>query len=425
MNQKSITLKNLSAILLLFVANTISSIAQGISLIAIPWYFMQQGESDLLMKIYLSTTVIALFWGILAGAYVDKYDRKHIFLWLSVVSGVVVSTVAFIGYQWGEMPWYLAAFVFFTTFMNFNLHYPNLYAFVQEITEEKYYGRITSFLEIQGQSSSVLAGACAAILLEGTEDGVLNIIGLTIQLPFAVPKWTLTEIFTLDACTYALGFMVILLIRYTSLTKRKQEAGSIWKRLEVGYNYLKSHENITIFGIASFAIFATTLVSAFSVIAVYVKNHLHANGGIYASFDIYYALGALFAGISIQWIFRKTSSVVGVIILTFLTAGLFWVLSITTSIAIFFAMAFILGITNAGARILRTTYLFKHVPNQLYGRASSIFYITNVIFRITFLLLFLIPFFHQSNNIIYALQIFTVFLLIAAFVLIWNDRRAA
>ena len=69
-------MKNLSTILLLFLANTISSVAQGISLIAIPWYFMQRGESDLLMTIYLVTTVVALFWGVVAGTLVDKYDRK-------------------------------------------------------------------------------------------------------------------------------------------------------------------------------------------------------------------------------------------------------------------------------------------------------------------------------------------------------------
>ena len=32
---------------------------------------------------------------------------------------------------------------------------------------------------------------------------------------------------------------------------------------------------------------------------------------------------------------------------------------------IFFLANFIIGITNAGVRILRTTFIFNHVPNNL------------------------------------------------------------
>jgi len=66
----------------------------------------------------------------------------------------------------GALPWQLVAGVFMLTFLNYAVHYPNLYAFVQEIIEPKYYGRITSYLEIQGQLTSILAGAGAALLLE-------------------------------------------------------------------------------------------------------------------------------------------------------------------------------------------------------------------------------------------------------------------
>ena len=52
-----------------------------------------------------------------------------------------------------------------------------MYAFGQEITEKKNYGKLNSYIEVQGQVTSVLAGAFAAILLTGTTDKNLEIAG--------------------------------------------------------------------------------------------------------------------------------------------------------------------------------------------------------------------------------------------------------
>ena len=79
--------------------------------------------------------------------------------------------------------------VFGTTMFHYNIHYPNLYAFGQEITEPKNYAKLNSYIEIQGQSTSIIAGSFAAILLTGTDNGMLNILGLNIPLPFNIVPW--------------------------------------------------------------------------------------------------------------------------------------------------------------------------------------------------------------------------------------------
>ena len=96
----------------------------------------------------------------------------------------------------------MVALVFMLTFFNYNIHYPNLYAFVQEITESKYYGKITSYIEIQGQLTAMLAGAGGAFLLEGTGDGQLSIFGSQMQFPFSVEAWTIYEIFLFRKITF-------------------------------------------------------------------------------------------------------------------------------------------------------------------------------------------------------------------------------
>ncbi|MCB0409746.1 MAG: hypothetical protein KDD29_05970, partial [Flavobacteriales bacterium] len=72
-------MKNKKALNFLFAANTISGFAQGISMLAIPWYFASVlNDSTTFGIIYAITTIISLFWGLYAGTLIDRYNRKII-----------------------------------------------------------------------------------------------------------------------------------------------------------------------------------------------------------------------------------------------------------------------------------------------------------------------------------------------------------
>ncbi len=411
-------MKNLSAIILLFIANSVSGIAQGISMIAIPWYFARQMEMGKFGLIFILTNVIALFWVPYGGTFIDKYNRKNIFLFITTISGLLLFSIAGFGYQNEGLPWYTVAFVFMFTFFNYNIHYPNLYAFVQEITEIKHYGRITSFIEIQGQLSNVLAGAGAALLLEGIQGGYLNLFGMKVLVSFHLEPWTIYEIFMMDALTYLVAFVVIFFIKYQSLVEKHLEDNPIKERLLVGFQYLKKNKEILLFGVASHSIFVSVLVTTFYLAAIYVNNHLQASGDVYAISEIYFATGAVFAGIAIRRIFSRLNVPLSVIIMTTFATALFVVLCFSKNIFLFYFMFLILGMTNAGVRIQRVTYLFTHIPNQVYGRATSVFTLINIGFRIVFLSLFTLSFFQKENHVVLSFLVLSLFLFISNIVLI-------
>lgn len=410
-------MKNLSAILLLFAANSISGVAQGISLIAVPWYFAREGQLGRFGLIYIVISLISVFWSPYSGTLVDRFNRKHIFLALTTVVGLLVLATALLGFQQGDLPWYLVGGVFGLTFLNFNLHYPNLYAFVQEITERPYYGRITSYIEIQGQVTNMLAGAAGAMLLEGTRNGKLNVFGFYLELGFDIEPWQIYEIFLLDAATYFLSFLIILLIRFTPLQERRPEKGTLLRQLRTGLDFLRDHPYLFLFGVASYSIFATVLVVNFFLGALYVSDHLRAPGDVFASSEMFFAVGAVLAGAGIRWVFQRTTQPMTVIVLTALAAAIFVTLALGDSIPLYYAGTFLLGLTNAGTRVMRTTYLFDHVPNQVYGRTSSIFFLTNIFFRILFLGLFSLAFFQQDGRVVIAFGILSAFLAAATLIM--------
>ena len=84
-------MQNRSAIVRLFAANTISGLAQGISMLAIPWYFADTLQNiPLFGKIYAITTLISLFWGLYVGTLIDKYNRKHLFLYETAFGAILL-----------------------------------------------------------------------------------------------------------------------------------------------------------------------------------------------------------------------------------------------------------------------------------------------------------------------------------------------
>ncbi|MCP4440674.1 MAG: MFS transporter [Aureispira sp.] len=400
-------MKNITAIRLLLLANFISGIAQGMSMIAVPLYFSTQGQSNWFGVAYMLITIVTLFWAPYAGTLVDKLNRKHIFIGLNIVIGLSIGSIALYGWVSGAMPPTLAALVFGLTFWNYGLHYPCFYAFMQEITEQEHYGKIASYIEVQSQLAAALAGAGASFLLIGGDYGWI-----------VIDAWELHHVFAFDAMTYFVALGLILFLKFVPIVERHPEEGSTFDRLKAGFNYLKNEPYIFLFGIITYAPFVVVLMHVFNLSPIYVTNHLQEEGNVFAISELFYALGATISGIAILKIFRGISFVMAIIIMTIVTALQFLILMFSPWVWVFYLMSVLLGMTNSGVRVMRVSYLFKIVPNQVMGRANGIFGVSNILFRILFLGIFALPFFHQSNNVIYAFLILTIFLMVSASILI-------
>jgi len=396
------TMQNKQAITLLFLANIISGLAQGISMVAIPWYFVKIVERpEFFASAYNLITFLTIFWGLYAGALIDRYSRKKLFIIINIVCGGCIGTIALYGFQMAHLSDFLVILVFGITIFNYNVHYPNLYAFGQEITEPKNYGKLNSYIEVQGQTTSVLAGAFAALLLTGTQNNLLEIAGFTISLPFDIKAWKIYEVFLMDAITYVAVIFIFLLMKYKPIVKEQVHKGNLFSRLKGGVQYLKDHPIIFVFGFLSYMLFAFTLVEVHVLLPTYVHKFLQMDGNIYASAEIYYSIGAICSGVLILRVFRKMNTVASIIIMLVVVSFAFYGMAVYKLLWVFFLGNLILGIANAGVRILRTTYIFNHVPNNLIGRANSVFSSLNIIVRMIMIGAFALPFFNIEDNIRY------------------------
>lgn len=418
-------MKNKQAIILLFAANSISGFAQGISIIAIPWYFNNVlGMPTLFGAVNLVVTSISLGWGLYAGTLIDRYNRKTIFIITSIAGCIILSGISLTGFYLASLPAVLVSCVYATTFFVYNIHYPTLFAFAQEITEPKDYGRIISWIEIQGQATTALSMAVGAILYKGTADGFINIFGFHLNTGMHFRPWHLHEIFLMDGFTYLIAIFLIMKIRYKpSEFLGAEAASSVGERLKAGYAFLKKNSLVFLFGNASFFIFATIIVTGFQLLPTYIQNHLQGEADVFASYELYFAVGSMVAGMTARRIFERTSTVMAVIVMTLVTALIYAACMLPISLFVFYIIGVLQGFCNAGTRVMRMTFLFHHIPNKLIGRTGGVFVTVNVLFRLLFFFLLSRPFFVSGGNVIYSFGILAVFVLLAAMLLGINYRR--
>ena len=395
-------MKNKRAIFLLLLANSISGVAQGISMLAIPWYFSHLiHQEELFSRVYLMVTSISLIWGIYAGTLVDRYSRKNLFLAMNVAGGIVLGMATITGFINHELHWSVVAIVFAATVFVYNIHFPTLYGFAQEITPKEQYGRITSQLEIQGQLTWTVSGGLAAMLLNGV-DGHLNLFGAEVAVPLHIRPWAIYEIFSIDAVTYILAFVMIWFIQSMPVVDREVDTDPLFKRIRTGMGFLKRHPTLFLFGNASLFVFLTIIVHGSLINPIYVEKFLHKGGDVYAMSDMVFSMGALLAGFLVSRLIPQGRVMLSIILLSVLAGTMFFIHIYNSFLPLYFLSYFVIGFCNAAVRVLRVTYMFSHIPNSVIGRTNSVFFIITVALRLMLTGLFALPLFHQGINIVWA-----------------------
>ena len=147
---------------------------------------------------------------------------------------------------------------------------------------------------------------------------------------------------------------------------------------------------------------------------MYISNHLAVPASSFSIFELFYSTGAMTAGFLIQRLFGWTTNIKAIILLTFVSVLMCFYLVFNDTVLVLYLVGFLLGITNAGIRVLRMSYLFTVLPNWVSGRVNSLFALSNVIVRLFFSAIFSIPFFHAGNHVIYAFMILAIYVFLSA-----------
>lgn len=350
---------------LIIFANIASSIGSGITMIAIPWLLVSSNNGYTVFGyITIAMTIISFIITPFIGHLIDKTSRKRLLLTSKIVSLVILllfSVIGFIGVSyevWHYMVIYMIGSLYYTVF------YPTMFALNQEIFNKEHYKSLNGIMEVQGQLSSMIAGAIASILLS---------------------KWDLHYILLLDVLSFVAAIYFYIKIPYvrTKMNKSKEVSHS---KITEGLTYMIKRPVMFMFLLFSMMPFIGVMITNY-LFPVYLSEVLKTSGSVYGVQGMIYGLGAIVAGIVVPIIAKKMGDEKTIIyaVITYTIAISFVLL---VNIPLYVSLMFFIALGNSGARVARNSFLMDQIPNELIGRVDSIFRSLGLLFRIGLLSLF-------------------------------------
>jgi len=391
-------LYNDSRFRLIIFANIASSIGSGITMIAIPWMLVSSDNGNAVFGyVTISMTIISFIITPFVGNLVDKMSRKKLLILSEIICFVLLicfSMIGFIGLSyevWHYMFIYMIGSLYYTIF------YPTMFALNQEIFNKNQYKTLNGTMEVQGQLSSVIAGALASILLS---------------------RWELQYILLLDVLTYAAAIYFFLKIPY-----RKNAVDHSKKTLKSngteGLSYMLKRPAMFLFLFFSIMPFIGVMISNY-LFPVYLADVLKASGSLYGIQGMIYGVGAVVAGILVPIIARKIGNEKTIIygVITYTVAISFILIA---NIPVYLSLMFFIAIGNSSSRVARNSFLMDQVPNEIIGRVDSLFRSIGLLVRVVLLAIF--TGMVSSGLIIYCFLVLSGILAIASVCIIFSWKK--
>ncbi len=382
----------------LLTGNIFSSVGSGISMIAIPWLLInRQNGSQLFGYVTLATTLLMFFASPAIGALVDRFSRKKLLLSFELFGLSSVLLFSLWGFAAGHYAsWQLVA-IFVAGTSYYSMHFPSQFAFVQEIFSEDQYRSLASVMEVQNQTSSMLAGALGSILV-----GRIN----------------LTYILWVDGLTYLIAFFAFLSLPYLRSAGVGSARFTLFSGIVDGFRFLETKPLFLVFFLCSMMPFISVMVGNY-LFPVYILKTLGAGPAVLGAHETIYAVGAIAAGLTIPFLLHKlgTFPTVVITVATYTTA--IALVAFIPVVGLFLALTLLMGWGNAGTRVGRNVYMMEIVPKAIVGRVRSVFSAFSYGMR-----LLLIGTFASIINHVHppTMLLFVGILLVAAFVGVFASR---
>lgn len=387
-------------------------------MIAIPWYFTATlGWQSSFGIFYGILTLISTVWSLYAGTLIDRYNRLKIQILYSILGFILMGLAAMAGHAQSIPLWIVSGIAFAFTALLYNIHYMNIYSIAQEITPTEYHNKVISYLEVQGQATTILGGAAAAILMEGSRHGHLSFFGFHIPTAWTFEAWSLYKLFGLDALTYFLSIFVLWKIKFNPKPKPHIESENTWERLKTGWFFIKDKPALIVIGWLSPAVFVCVLLISFFLMPSYISNVLKASSSVFASSELYFALGALAAGFLARKFLIQCHEVTRILLLFLIALIVFLIFIYNRQLGLFYLANILFGFSNAAIRFNRVSYLWKLVPTHLMGRVSSVLNISAYLFRAIWGFIFSISLFSGYHGLILVMWILFIYIFLCGVVI--------
>lgn len=345
---------------LYFVGQVLSTAGSGLHIVALGWYLLERTGSatsvGLVWAIGLGSGIVMLPF---AGPLADRYPRRTLAIGSDVYRLVLVAAMAALAYA-GSPSLPVLYVLTFLVGLGHSVFWPSITALLQEVIRPDQLTAASGLAEITWQAGSLTGAALGGPILV---------------------RFGLGTAFAIDAATYAVSALALLALHHRPAPAEGPHESAL-AMARAGMAYLRSHPAVAGFGIASVIPWVAT-ISLNVVIVAYVLDVLHLGATAYGLADMTYGVGAMASGIFAALLVVRLGewrAMTGVMVALI---GCYAALAASpAAVPIFYAVLFLAGFCSSAFRVMTTAYLFKVVPNEVMGRASSSFLLVSMVLQV-------------------------------------------
>ena len=205
---------------IVWAGQLVSLLGTGMTQFAITiWAWQTTGTATTLALVGFFTAVPQILTSPLAGAIVDRYDRKHVMILSDLAAGLATAALLVLHSGGHLQIWHLYVISAFSGAFG-AFQFPAYSATVSTMLPKEQYGRASGMIALAEAASGIVAPISAGILLNVMGIGAIMIIDI---LTFIV----------------AIGALLVIYIPQPHLEETaKAERGSIWEDSVFGFRYI-------------------------------------------------------------------------------------------------------------------------------------------------------------------------------------------
>ncbi|HYG63454.1 MAG TPA: MFS transporter [Thermoanaerobaculia bacterium] len=211
---------------IIWIGQLVSLLGSGLTSFALGIWVLRHTDS---VTQYTLTILLASLPGVLisplAGALVDRWDRRWVMFWSDVGPGVVTLVYSYLLWQDSLTLWHVYVGVAINALFS-AFQWPAYIAAITMLVERKDYGRVNGMLEFGQAGTSIAAPALAALFLTFMDmEGIL----------------------LLDFVTFLFAAGTLLLVRIPkpeASAEGEAGKGSLWKEVAFGWHYIRQRPGL-------------------------------------------------------------------------------------------------------------------------------------------------------------------------------------
>jgi predicted MFS family arabinose efflux permease len=225
-----------SVFVLVWVGQVVSLLGSGLTAFALGvWVFQMSGSTTQYAFITVCSRLPAILVAPIAGALIDRWDRRHAMIFGDVGAGLSILAVALLYIAGVLNIWHICIALILNSALS-AFQWPAYAAATTMLVSKKNYGRAAGMIQTGDALGFIVSPILGGVLL------------LTIKLD---------GIFLVDVATFFFSILTLLIVRIPSPAKIS-EAGvagkSIWREVAFGWRYITSRPGL----MALLLFFATT-----------------------------------------------------------------------------------------------------------------------------------------------------------------------